>query len=362
MSGTPSGERTAASIASQRRRTVDVIVPCYNYGHFLPGCLASVLSQEDVDVRVLLIDDCSSDDSAEVASRLAEQDARITVRRHGDNVGLIGTANEGLEWLESDFVVLLSADDLLAPGSLARAVQVMDDHPNVGLVYGRALLAREGHAIPTPAGRWRATKVWSGRDWIEGRCREARNCIFSPEAVVRTSVQRAVGSYDPACYHNSDLNMWLRVAARSDVAHIRGVPQAIYRVHSDSMVHRDMTPMIDMRERRAAFDAFFATSRPHLSRPTELQTQAARSLASHALSQANWELARGGDAGVVEDLTAFALEVFPQARSLAQWRSLRTRKRLGARYARVLLPYAVTRTLRRVRGRIRWQRTMWRGV
>ena len=59
---------------------VDVVIPCYNYGRFLAGCVAGVLDdQPGVDVRVLIIDDASQDDSAEVAQKLAAADDRIEV-------------------------------------------------------------------------------------------------------------------------------------------------------------------------------------------------------------------------------------------------------------------------------------------
>src|SRR5947209_17315201 len=100
---------------------VSVIVPCYNYAHYLPSCIESIVGQENVEVSVLILDDCSTDDTPTVASKLAT-DSRVEVRRHERNVGHIATYNEGLEWVRADYTVLISADDLLTPGALARAV------------------------------------------------------------------------------------------------------------------------------------------------------------------------------------------------------------------------------------------------
>src|SRR5262245_2149715 len=121
------GQEADPRSSSGQRSTVDVVIPCYNYGHFLPQCVDSVLSQPGVDVRVLVIDDKSTDDSAEVARRLADEDERIEVRVHETNQRHIATYNEGLlGWAAADYTVLLSADDLLVPGSLGRAARVMD--------------------------------------------------------------------------------------------------------------------------------------------------------------------------------------------------------------------------------------------
>src|SRR4029079_17735868 len=101
------------------RPRVSVVIPCYRYGHFLPECVRSVLDQDGVDVDVTVIDDASPDDSAEAGRRLAAEDARVRTIVHATNQGHILTYNEGLAAAGGEYVVLLSADDLLAPGALA---------------------------------------------------------------------------------------------------------------------------------------------------------------------------------------------------------------------------------------------------
>jgi glycosyltransferase involved in cell wall biosynthesis len=273
--------------------SVSVIVPCFRYADVLTGCVDSVLAQRDVNVRVLIIDDCSPDETPAVGRALAQRDRRVEYRRHTVNAGLIATANEGLEWADGDYVVLLSADDLLVPGALARATSVMEERREVGMVYGRPLLAPAGRRLPAPGGRWRGTKTWSGEDWIRLRCQSGHNCLSSPEAVVRNSVQREVGGYNPTCFHTSDLEMWLRIASVSDIAYVRGVPQAIYRVHPDSMLRSQDGPMVDLRERRLAFDAFFGSCGSRLREPEAMHEMAQRALARQALWQASRAVDRG---------------------------------------------------------------------
>ena len=72
--------------------SVSVVIPCYNYGRFLRDAVHSVLTGQDgVDVRVLIIDDASTDNSVEVAKALAEEDFRIEIAVHGVNRGNIAT-------------------------------------------------------------------------------------------------------------------------------------------------------------------------------------------------------------------------------------------------------------------------------
>src|SRR3954451_2331626 len=101
--------------------SVDVIIPCYRYGHLLRECVASVLGQPGVELRVLILDDASPDDTPTVGKALAEGDVRVEYRRHAFNQSHIWTYNEGLDWASADYVLLLSADDLLTPFALRRA-------------------------------------------------------------------------------------------------------------------------------------------------------------------------------------------------------------------------------------------------
>ena len=78
---------------------------------------------------------------------------------------------------------------MLAPRALWRAASIIEDHPNLGLVYGRPLLSVEGRPVPKPSARWRSTDVWHGEDWTRTRCRSAQNAMSSPEVVVRDTVQ-----------------------------------------------------------------------------------------------------------------------------------------------------------------------------
>jgi glycosyltransferase involved in cell wall biosynthesis len=95
---------------------VDVAIPCYNYGKYLEYCVGTILSQRDVDVRVLIIDDCSPDDTARVAERLVASDSRVSYTKNERNLGLVGTANRGvIEWATAPYTLLLSADDALTP-------------------------------------------------------------------------------------------------------------------------------------------------------------------------------------------------------------------------------------------------------
>src|SRR5262245_45110968 len=108
--------------------SVDVAIPNYNYGRYLRGCAESVLSQDIETLRVLIIDNASTDNSAEVARELARADPRVEIRIREKNLGAHASFNEAVEWAAADYFLILCSDDTLAPGSLRRASTFMSDH------------------------------------------------------------------------------------------------------------------------------------------------------------------------------------------------------------------------------------------
>lgn len=244
--------------------TVDVVVPCYNYARYLRECVQSVLDQQGVAVRVLIIDDASPDDTEQVGRALAAADSRVEFRRHAANRGHIATYNEGIDWASADYMLLLSADDYLLPGALKRSVEIFAAHPEAGLVFGKGIvLAPSGFQPPLPgaleASGCAGYRVLAGRDFIllSGAC----NIVCTPTAVVRTELQKRLGGYRPELPHSGDMEMWLRFAARAPVG-ISEAYHAVYRRHSRNMSDGYAGPgwLPDLEQRKAAFDSFFQES------------------------------------------------------------------------------------------------------
>jgi len=258
---------------------VDVVVPCYNYGRYLVDCVRSVLDQSIKDVRVLVIDDASSDDSLEVAKRLSALDWRVEVVTHGRNLGHIATYNEGIERADSDYFLLLSADDMLVPGALERAIEVLAKNPDVVLTYGECVSWHDELPIPRIEPTQRYT--WSRHDLLKEICTTGTNVVPTPTAIARTSVQKAIGGYRALLPHAGDMEMWLRFAANGSVARIKAV-QAIYRKHPNAMSNAYFAEaMSDYSQRQLAFDSFFEEYEHRLSSSHRLSGVARGALADH---------------------------------------------------------------------------------
>ncbi len=342
--------------------TFSVVVPSYNYAHYLKGCVDSILDQ-GVKVQVIIIDDCSTDDTPQAGRALAS-DPRVTYIRHDINQGHIKTYNEGLALATGDYTALISADDMLTPGAFRRAQQVLDAHPEVGMVYGHSLYFQSNDKLPKARVGEPRLDIWDGRDWIAQRCKTATSCISSPEVVVRTSLQRQLGGYREDLPHAGDLEMWLRFAAHASIAYLAGVDQAYYRRHIGSMqATRFNSAIADLRQRRAAFDAVFDAHGGRIKGAERLREKTHRALAKEALWLACWSYDRRRlDRVSVDDLEGFAEETYPRVRSLTEYWGLQWRRRLGPRWPPLLQPLLPSGYLHWLKGQLWWRRRRLRGV
>jgi glycosyl transferase family 2 len=305
--------------------TVDAIVPCHNYGHLLADAVKSVLAQEDVVVRVLILDDASTDETPAVAAALA-RDPRVESRRHTINRGHIHTYNEGLEWVQADYVLLLSADDVLTPGSLARAIRVMQAHPDVVLTYGRDI------AFSAPQPPWHdarmqpeSYRIYSYRELLDTSCRLGHTPIQAPTVLVKTDAHRAAGDYLPDLPHSGDTEIWLRIVSHGRVAALDAV-QAFRRLHATNMSHA-YSPRQRLEEQLRAFETHLAES-PLAPVERERCMRLVRQTTAEA---AFWSAARlfdGGHRAECAASLAFAVSCDPSIAETKAWSRLQWKRRL----------------------------------
>lgn len=208
---------------------ISVVIPAYNAAHFLPRCLSSVFSQTLQPAEVIVVDDGSTDDTAEVGRRLG---ARVVSRPNG---GLSAARNTGVKNSSSEWVALLDADDLWSPGKLeSQAARVQSD---TVLVYtGIRVFSDDGVRHASPA-----------MDPAEAR-RMLRFCNpITPSSVIarRTALLRDGGFREDirAC---EDWEMWVRLLRLGAFA---AVPEPLtdYYVYPGSM-STDPERMLDAME------------------------------------------------------------------------------------------------------------------
>lgn len=314
---------------------VSVVIPCFNYAAYVADAVRSATTQTGVEVEVIVIDDASTDRSAEIVERISARDRRVTVVRQPSNSGPVATFNRGLDLASGEYLVRLDADDILTPGSLARSVSVARRFPEVGMVYGRAV-PFVGDPPSRASTGVTAVAVWRGQTWLADRCRSGVNVITSPEVLMRTSVARSAGGQRELA-HTHDMEMWLRLAMLADVAHIRGADQAWHRDHDRSLSCSAEHPLglTMLEERRAAFEAALSGV------DDAMLVVARRALAGEAVRRAAHEYDRRRAPGrSIEELVRFAVTTDPDVVRTAAWHGLEVRVAAGSSWT-ARRPWAV---------------------
>jgi len=267
---------------------VSIVTPCFNAEQFLEETLASVLAQTYPHWEVLLVDDGSRDRTAEMAARWASRHserARLLRHEDGRNRGTSESRNLGIRHARGEYLAFLDADDIWLPGHLGMQLDLLERHPNVGLVYG-------------------PTEEWYG--WTGQAADEARNHIpelkvptdqvLSPpgplaafvrrdaptpctcSVVVRRSAAQAVGGFEPIFTGMYDDQVLYAKLCLSAPVLASPTCSSRYRRHRDSLYSRAKATGQSVPDRRAFLlwlDGYLSAQR----RPTaELERVVAREL------------------------------------------------------------------------------------
>jgi len=208
---------------------VTVLIPTFNYAHYLPDSVASVAEQTFRDFEVVVVDDGSVDDTAAVVAGLRCPNLRYV--RHEQNRGLPAARNSGLAIARGRYVALLDADDAMKPSNLARKVEVLERHRDVALVHGPVEpMDEQGR----PLGRTRANG--NGEVRIENLFPRILhgNTIACSSVLARKDAIDEVGAFDPRLRYAEDWDLWVRLSHGFEFAYLPE-PLVRYRIHVASM-------------------------------------------------------------------------------------------------------------------------------
>jgi glycosyltransferase involved in cell wall biosynthesis len=220
-----------------------VVVPCYNGRRFLATCLKSIRNLRRGPVEVVVVDDGSTEEIADVVEEVYPEARYIRQTNQGPGAA----RNRGLAETSAPYVRFLDCDDYLLPTSaLQGQVAVLDGWPDVGLIYGQSVKVDEGGR---PIGRRRPP--FASASYIRSGFEELfyllfGNYITTSGALVRRSVIEAAGGFRTDIIGPEDWDCWLRIAGLSSVAYL-AEPVVAYRVHEQSITARyDPKPWLRM--------------------------------------------------------------------------------------------------------------------
>ncbi len=289
-----------------REPEVSVCIPTYNRRKYLRQALESVLAQTYTDFEVIVSDNCSSDDTAQVVRSFG--DVRVLYFCTERNIGMVPNWNRAVRLARGKYVCVLEDDNWWMPTYLERTVATLDSQPQVAFVHTAAYLTDEEGRSRQRYQRWNEDRVCDGyaelKELLQG------NKILLSTVTVRRRSYESVGVFDETIPYAPDWEMWLRLYIRHSGAYI-AEPLALYRLHRGSETTRfHATPFLLFHDHRKVIDKTLHTvasvyGEPHAA---ELRHPAYRWLADFQMEKA-WQSNRAGQFLLAWQEVALALRL-----------------------------------------------------
>src|SRR5206468_2541062 len=256
-------------------------------------------------------------------------DERVQVRTHAENIGHLATYNEGLQWATADYVLILSADDLLTPGALQRALRVLDAHGDVSFVFGQGLTFETPDPPPLDIlSEEFSYSLVSHEELLRLSCQLGHTPIQAPTVLVRNSIQKRAGGFLANLPHSGDTELWLRLALLGRIARLHA-PQAFRRLHAKSMSN-DFSSLERLQEQYKAFATHLHQFEAQINESQSFLTQLGQTigekafwLAAHAFEE--------GHADLSKKCLSYAQFIWPAISSSPMWWRFRVKNALGAK-------------------------------
>lgn len=219
---------------------VSVCVPTYNGARYLRACLDSILSQTHSNFEVLIVDDCSVDETLNIAKEY-EQDKRIRLITNKSNLGLVGNWNRCIALAQGEWIKFVFQDDLIAPTCLEELLAAAREQDARFVICRREFRFEDGVDPQLKQELTESPTVWSifgdapfitPQDISKAALRYfGTNLVGEPTGVMlhRKTFER-FGKFNPAFIQICDWEYWLRVACNIGVACVPRV-LATFRVH-----------------------------------------------------------------------------------------------------------------------------------
>jgi glycosyltransferase involved in cell wall biosynthesis len=228
---------------------VSVIIPSYNAGRFMAEALDSVLGQTYRNLEVIVVDDGSTDNTAEIVGRYAET-VQFVRMAHTGMPGLV--RNGGIDRARGELIAFIDADDVWMKDKLATQVELLQRRPEVGLVHTNLQVIDEsGHYM---------REIFLGCPGSQGlsddypessftQLMKGDSGIWTSSVVVRAACLADVGKFDGSLPVAEDWHLWIRVARKFKVAFL-AQPLAKHRRHPSNtglhFVPRDQLPEVEL--------------------------------------------------------------------------------------------------------------------
>jgi glycosyltransferase involved in cell wall biosynthesis len=267
---------------SHEEPLVSVVTPVYNGEAFLAECIESILGQTYRNFEYIIVNNCSSDQTLNIALQYARKDPRIRVHTNESFVGVMENHNIGLRLISptSKYCKVVCADDFIFPECLTKMVELAEAHPSVGIV-GSYQLSGSGTDGRDWSVKWTAlpypSTVISGREICRYQFLNMVYVFGTPSSTMyRADIVRASGDFYPSSSPHSDTSACYKYLRDSDFGLVHQV-LSYERVHSEAI-------STTCRRLNSFFSSWYidlTTYGPYYLTPEEIKERSTRILADY---------------------------------------------------------------------------------
>ena len=200
---------------------VSIILPVYNGADHISESIESVLKQTYQNWELIVVDDCSTDNTPEIIENFRKSDSRIRILRNERNLKLPMTLNAGFASAKGDYFTWTSDDNMYRPNALEKMVTVLDESLGIDFVYADLSVINDSGEIISEAKQPEPPEI---------RFYNMMGACF----MYRRELAEKVGEYDPTTFLAEDYDYWLRCYKYTDFLHINE-NLYIYRWHEKSL-------------------------------------------------------------------------------------------------------------------------------
>lgn len=220
---------------------VSIVVASYNHAEFLIERMQSLLAQTYPAIEILVIDDCSLDNSVEILKGFAA-DPRVNLIEREANGGWVAVSNQGAKLANGEFLLFANCDDACEPEMINQLVKIMQKNPSAGVAFCRSQMINASGDIlgDDYVGRETAFKIRCSSDTIISKREMSRfllhSCVMPNLSAVlmRKTDFVAAGGFSRLYKANSDWDLFFRLAERCDAAYI-ATPLNHFRQHETTI-------------------------------------------------------------------------------------------------------------------------------
>ena len=248
---------------------VSVIIPNYNHARYLPERLESVLGQTYQNFEVIILDDCSTDDSRDMIEQYCSNPHVSQIVYNEENSGRVFKQwKKGLSLAKGDLLWTAESDDKCEPTFLERLVQCFIDHPTLSLAFSKSLLFNDAGKTWTMDTEGLSEGIYTSRDFISRFMSHgcpmlnASSCVFSKAAFEKIDDRYT----DFRC--SGDRMFWTLIVEQGDVA-VVGERLNCYRKHGNNTTSYGFQHGINQREARIILD--YICDKVYISRETYME-------------------------------------------------------------------------------------------